>query len=139
MRSIAGKGGGGEEEGGGVVASAARRDEHPAFVLLGLNLVGDEGEAELLSKGLVRIHVSVLPAGRGFPPVPSGRRWRPVRRKRRIGTVQAAGRRCTAISTSSSRSALGREGREDPATRVKEVGCPWFADLHTTVPDQTAI
>lgn len=35
MRSIVEKGGGGEE-GGGVVAGAGRRDEHPAFVLLGL-------------------------------------------------------------------------------------------------------
>ncbi len=42
------KGGGGEEEGGGVVTGAGRRDEHPAFVLLGLVLIGDEAEAEHL-------------------------------------------------------------------------------------------
>ena len=36
----------GEEEGNGVLAGAGRRDEHPAFVLLRLVLVGDEGEAE---------------------------------------------------------------------------------------------
>jgi hypothetical protein len=42
------KGGGSEEEGGGTVAAAGRRDEHPALVLLGLILVGDDDEAELL-------------------------------------------------------------------------------------------
>lgn len=36
----------GEEEGGGVLVHAGRRDEQPAFVLLGLMLLGDEGEAE---------------------------------------------------------------------------------------------
>jgi len=40
--------GAGEEEGGGVVARTGRRDENPALVLLGLILIGDEGEAELL-------------------------------------------------------------------------------------------
>lgn len=35
------KGGGG----GAVVARAERRDEHPRFVLLGLMLIGGEGEA----------------------------------------------------------------------------------------------
>jgi hypothetical protein len=49
------RGGAGEEEGGGVVAPAGRRDEHPALVLLGLNLVGDEGEAELLRKPADRL------------------------------------------------------------------------------------
>ena len=42
------RGGAGEEEGGGGGARAGRRDEHPPFVLLGLVLMGDEGEAELL-------------------------------------------------------------------------------------------
>ena len=38
------RGGAGEEEGRGLVARAGRRDERPAFVLLGLVGVGDEGE-----------------------------------------------------------------------------------------------
>src|SRR3954451_20565170 len=38
--------GAGEEEGGSVRPGAGRGDEHPAFVLLGLVLVGDEGEAQ---------------------------------------------------------------------------------------------
>jgi hypothetical protein len=46
MRSIVGKAAEGRRRGGGVVAGAGRRDEHPAFVLLGLMLVGYEGEAE---------------------------------------------------------------------------------------------
>ncbi len=35
-----------EEECGGAYESAGRRDEHRTFVLLGLVLIGDEGEAE---------------------------------------------------------------------------------------------
>lgn len=38
--------GAGEEESGGICPRAGRRDEDPAFVLLGLNRVLDEGEAE---------------------------------------------------------------------------------------------
>lgn len=37
-----------EEEGSGVFARAGWRNEHPALVLLALNLIGDEREAELL-------------------------------------------------------------------------------------------
>jgi hypothetical protein len=35
MKAVLRRGGAGEEEGGGVLADAGRRDEHPAFVLLG--------------------------------------------------------------------------------------------------------
>jgi hypothetical protein len=48
MQGIVRTAGGGEEEGGGVLAGAGRGDEHPAFFLLGLTFVGNEGEAELL-------------------------------------------------------------------------------------------
>jgi hypothetical protein len=39
-RSLAAVGGAAEEEGGGVAADAWRRDEHPALVLLGLEIIG---------------------------------------------------------------------------------------------------
>jgi hypothetical protein len=42
------RGGAGKEEGDAAGAGAGRGDEHPAFVLLGLIAVGDEGEAELV-------------------------------------------------------------------------------------------
>ena len=67
--------GAGEEEGGGVVAGAGRRDEHPAFVLLGLMLVGDEGEAELLhdpGDRLVIVADDVGRLGEGLTKSPSG-------------------------------------------------------------------
>lgn len=47
------RGGAGEEEGGG--RRAGRRDEDSAFVLLGLILVGDEGEAGLLREPGARL------------------------------------------------------------------------------------
>jgi hypothetical protein len=39
-----------EEDRGRALAGAGRRDEHPAFVLLGLVLIGDDGEAELFGE-----------------------------------------------------------------------------------------
>ena len=44
------RGGAGEEDRGGALLAAGWRNEHPAFVLLGLVLIGDEGEAEHLDE-----------------------------------------------------------------------------------------